>query len=253
MERKKHFKILIGIFLILFCHTHLKAQEQYQEIVYRAYIFNQMDQWDKVIGDLYKTNETLELTQSIELINYYYGYIGWAIAEGLNKKAKAYLKTAKTLVNELIELHPEEAVLYAYKGAFIGFQIGLNKIKAVVLGPESLKNIDHSIELDSMQYQGWIEKGNALFYMPKMFGGSKVKALDAYTKALKIMEQDPDQIQKNWMYLNLLLIIGQSYDKTGQFELAKDTYDKTLQQEPNFMYLRDELYPSFIERYTTRK
>jgi tetratricopeptide (TPR) repeat protein len=125
----------------------------------------------------------------------------------------------------------------------------LNKIKAVVLGPESMKHINHAVEIGPERPQGWIEKGNALFYMPKMFGGSKEKALEAYRKAIRLMEEDPARISDNWMYLNLLMILGQSYEETDQLQMAKTTYEKVLQVEPGFTYMRDEVYPAFLEKW----
>lgn len=249
MERKECFRYLILACYFLCSMVMLSAQPGPKEQVYQAFISDRMEAWDRVIVDL--TNRTASLTdeQLTELINFYYGYVGWAIGQEMDRKAKDYIQEADNLIDELLVRHPQMPELYAYKGAFIGYRIGLNKIKAVVLGPESMKNINHAVDIGPDRPQGWIEKGNALFYMPKMFGGSKEKALDAYNKAISLLEKDREMISNNWMYLNVLMILGQSYENTDQLTKAKITYEKVLQIEPAFTYMRDEVYPSFLKKW----
>lgn len=249
MERKKCFKYIVFGLLFLSGMAILHAQKNPREQVYHAFISNQMELWDQVIQEFNKNRSSLTDARLVQLVNYYYGYIGWAIGEDRNKEAKIYLKEAKELVDDLLERTPDNSDLHAYMGALLGYEIGLNKIKAVVLGPESMKHIDRAIELNPDRPQGWIEKGNALFYMPKMFGGSKEKALEAYSKAIQLMEEQPEMLKQNWMYLNVLIIQGQSYEKTDQLDTAKSVYEKALQFEPDMTWLRDELYPEFMKKY----
>ncbi len=136
--------------------------------------------------------------------------------------------------------------------SFIAFKIGMSPLKAPFLGAKSMENIDLAIKYDPESPQGWIERGNALFYMPKAFGGSKEEALQAFNKAKQFMEKEPESLHHNWIYLNVLMILGQSYEKTDNLEMAKITYDKLLKIEPNFSYVRDELYPAFMQSYAAR-
>jgi hypothetical protein len=57
----------------------------------------------------------------------------------------------------------------------------------------------------------------------------------------------------NWMYLNILMILGQSFEKIDQLGNAKISYEKVLQIEPGFVYLRDEVYPSFLKRWEAQR
>jgi tetratricopeptide (TPR) repeat protein len=253
MERKKCSRCLIlaGCFLCSF--WMLTAQPGPKEQVYQAFVSDRMEAWDRVIVDLTNRKANLSDERLTELINYYYGYVGWAIGQGMDRKAKDYIQEAENLIDELLERHAGMPELFAYKGAFIGYRIGLNKIKAVVLGPESMRNINHAVDIGPDNPQGWIEKGNALFYMPKMFGGSKEKALEAYNMAIRLLEKDPAMTRHNWMYLNVLMILGQSYEHTGQLQKAKTTYEKVLQIEPAFTYMRDDVYPSFLKKWEAQR
>ncbi len=252
MERKKCLKYLILAWSLLGSIAVLTAQPGPRQQVYQAFISDRMDAWDQVIRDLSKRRADLSDAQVMDLINYYYGYVGWAIGQGDDAKARDYIDEAELLIERQLQEHPQVPDLYAYKGAFIGFRIGLNKIKAVVLGPESMKNINHAVEIGPDRPQGWIERGNALFYMPRMFGGSKEKALEAYLEAIRLMERVPDELRQNWMYLNVLMILGQAYEQTGQWEKAKITYEKLLRIEPRFTYMRDEVYPAFLKRWEAK-
>ena len=227
----------------------LNAQLSQKERVYQAFISDQMDDWEAVIEELNRKKSTLTYPQMVELVNYYYGYTASLMEEGPKKKARVYNEEAEEIVDDLMAKYPEESDWYAFKAAFIAFKIGLSPLKAPFLGAKSMDNINLAIEYGPENPQGWIEKGNALFYMPKAFGGSKEEALLAFNKAIQFMEKEQESLHHNWMYLNVLMMLGQSYEKTGNPEMAKITYDKLLKIEANFVYMRDELYPAFMHSY----
>jgi tetratricopeptide (TPR) repeat protein len=230
----------------------LNAQQSPKERVYQAFISDQMDDWEAVIDELNRKKASLTYPQLAELVNYYYGYTAWLMEEGPKKKARRYNEEAEELVDDLIAKYPEESDWYAFKAAFIAFKIGMRPLKAPFLGAKSMENIDLAIKYGPESPQAWIEQGNALFYMPKAFGGSKEEALLAFNKAIQFMEKEPESLRHNWIYLNVLMILGQSYEKTDNPEMAKITYDKLLKIEPDFSYVRDELYPAFMQSYAAR-
>lgn len=247
MAVKKCIKYLI--ILLLTVQGILVAQESPRERVYQALIHDRMDEWDKVIVEMSSRKSSLSDKELGELVNYYYGYSGWLMEEGPKKKAKTYVAEADALIDELLLKHPDESDLYAFKGAFFAYKISLNPIKAPFMGGQSMDNIDRAVELGPERPQAWIERGNALFYMPKAFGGSKEKAVEAYAKAIRYMEEDPESLHNNWMYLNVLMILAQGYEKIDNYKMAKSTYDKLLLVEPRFSYVRDEAYPAFMKSY----
>ncbi len=249
MERKKCFKYIALLWVTLIGFGTLQAQQSPKERIYQALISDRMDDWEQVIVELYSRKASLSDAQLGELVNFYYGYSGWLMEEGPEKKAKRYVEEADEIIDYLLAKYPKESDWYAYKGAFYGYKIGMDPLKAPFLGGQSMDNIDLALEYGPERPQGWIEKGNALFYMPKAFGGSKEKALEAYKKAIRFMEKEPETLRYNWVYLNVLMILGQSYEKTENYKMAKITYDKLLLIEPNFSYVRDELYPHFMRLY----
>lgn len=235
------------------CYAGLTAQQSYRQQIYQYYLTDKISDWEQVMEKMRNNQASLTRTQQIDLVGYYYGYIGWTMEEGMNKQAKKNLELAEELLDKLLVKYPEMPELYAFKGAFTGYRITMNSLRAVVLGPKSMKNINHALDIGPDRPQPWIERGNALFYMPKMFGGSKEEAIKAYVKAKEIMEQDPGMIKDNWMYLNVLLILGQAYEILGQHKKAGAIYEKTLQYEPGFKTLKNEVYPAYIKKWEQEK
>ena len=80
-----------------------------------------------------------------------------------------------------------------------------------------------------------------------MFGGNKQQALVYFQKAISIFENQ-NKTQYNWMYLQLLVLEGQCYTALGKYNSAKQSYLKVLKIAPDFLLVRDNLYPSLLEK-----
>lgn len=237
MERTSY---LIIIFLLLLANA--KAQNTYKDLIYNAYIYNNMSEWKNIVDKMQKqTNKTND--QKLELLNYQYGYIAWCIGNDLDKIANSYLNDANKICEELEKVSYKVNVLNAYKSAFIGFEIGIDTYKAPFLGSKSLNYAEKSIENDKNNYFGYIQLGNIFQHMPKAMGGSKKLALEYYETAQKIMENNSSQIKNDWNYLNLLVLIAQVYTKLEMYNTAKTQYEKILKIEPNFTWVKNELLP----------
>jgi tetratricopeptide (TPR) repeat protein len=95
---------------------------------------------------------------------------------------------------------------------------------------------------------GYIQNGNSQFYMPPVFGGSKTEAVAHFKKAEILMESNKAQLVNDWNYLSLLALIGQSYFAMEDYKNAKIYYEKALNVEPNFLYVKNELLPELIKK-----
>jgi tetratricopeptide (TPR) repeat protein len=105
-----------------------------------------------------------------------------------------------------------------------------------------------AIEHDKENPYGYIQYGNSQFYMPAVFGGSKKVALQYFKTAEKLMESDQEKIKENWNYLNLLAFIAITYTEINDYAMAKAYYDKILKIEPDFLWVKDELYPALLNK-----
>lgn len=239
MERKND--IIITLFLALFLSGSAFASNKQK--IYEAYISNRMIDWQIVIDSM-EQNKTENTGYLSELVNYQYGFIGYCLAEDDDKKAKHYLDLAENNLDILENLNFDSALVNAYEAAFWGFKIGLSPIKAPIFGRRCIKNADRALELNNKLPFAHVQYGNAYFYMPAIFGGSKEVAIEHFLLAIEQMEKQPAALQNDWNYLSLLSLTGQSYEEMGEYEKAKSIYEKALQFEPDFKWVKDELYPN---------
>ncbi|KJF42682.1 tetratricopeptide repeat protein [Draconibacterium sediminis] len=238
MERKNDIIItlLLGFFL------SVSAFASNKEKIYQAYIGNRMDEWKTIIDSL-EQNKTENTGYLSELVNYQYGYIGYCLAEDDDKKAKHYLDLAEENLETLEEKNFNPALINAYKAAFWGFKIGIQPIKAPIYGRRSIKHADLSLEQNNELPFAHVQYGNAYFYMPAVFGGSKQVAIEHFLLAIEQMEKKPAELENDWNYLSLLSLTGQSYEELNELRKAQFIYEKALKFEPDFRWVKDELYP----------
>lgn len=244
MERKKYpLLILLWVIFAMPSGSSVLAGDNNSSLIYEYYVSGKLEGWKPVIEKLERKPDKTA-SEKLELLNYYYGFTGYLIGQKNDKEAEKYIGKADRLCESILKTSGENATVFAYMGAFLGFRIGMSKFKALSLGPASLEYINKALELDPENMQGHLEKGNASYFTPRAFGGSKEEAISHYKTAIRLMERH--QITKNnWLYLMALTVLAQAYDKTGQSSLAEATYKKILTTEPEFVYVRDELYPLF--------
>ena len=217
---------------------------------YEAYISGQMEPWPGWIDQLeaeYKREDDPELLH--DLLIAYYGYVAWLIGVEQHDRAKAYLEEAGPYLDVLDDHASYRSYAEALKGAFLAYEIGMNRSKAVWLGPRSMKHINRAVELNDQNPVAWMEKGNAEYHMPRIFGGSYEKAAEHYRKAIQLFENEGYDLSCNWRYLNALAWLAQSYDKADMDERSLRVYRKILDLEPDFQWVRDELFPDFKKNH----
>lgn len=218
-----------------------------REEIYSAYVSNRMDNW-KVVIDRMEAEGTKSNEFLLELVNYQYGYIGYCLGFEKNKEAKQYLSLAEENLSKLEMARYNLPVLNAYRAAFYAFRISLNTISAPFNGPKSIDHAKKSVEADASNYLGYTQLGNAYFYMPAAFGGSKKTAFEHFNKARSLMEKNPQLTKGNWNYLSLLVTIAQSHAYLEEYEKAKAEYENILKIEPGFLYVKDDLYPKLLAK-----
>lgn len=235
-------KIVITILLFTFVPELYAETSTVRKTIYNTFINREMSKWGNIIRTLETGKPLTTVDQKLELISYYYGYIGHLIGKKQNDQAEPMILKGEKLIQQVLQASPKNATAYAYKGSFLGFHIAINKYKSLRLSSESMTYIDKACELDPQNAQALIDKGNMLYYSPRLFGGDKEEAITFYLKGVKILEKNKDTDQ-NWVYLNLLTTIALAYDKINKPKEATLTCEKILRKEPNYKWVRDVIYP----------
>lgn len=242
MERSKYFIVFLLLFITFGSLNAIGKVD-----IYSAYISGNMQNWKKAMDEIDlqsgKSNESI-----LELVNYQYGYIAYCIGIDNDDLAEEYLEKADKSLAILESAGSNLSMVNAYKSAFYGFRIGLSPYKAPFFGPKSVDCANLAIKQNKENPYGYLQYGNAQYYMPAMFGGSKLVALEYFLKAEKLMEFNAGQLKDDWNYLSLLTIIAKAYTEVGNLVAAKSYYDKILTIEPNFLWVKNNLYPELLKK-----
>jgi len=241
----RYFKITIFLFF-LFSDIFVSAQTSNKVLIYNAYIQGNMKKWENVIVSFEK-QKPATIDEKLELISYYYGYIGYLLGVKNYEKAAINIDKGDKLIADVLKQAPKNATAFAFKGSFIGFRIGMSKFKAITLGPESSKSIAHALQLEPGNIQAHVDKANALYHTPGLFGGDKKQSLKLFLKASTLLEKSK-QTDNNWFYLNVLTLTAKNYESLEQWQNAKAIYEKIMRFSPDYKWVKNELYPTLLKK-----
>ena len=238
-------------FLLVWCYVievNGQNNEALRGAMYQAYIKDSMHLWkDAMLQYSLEVQNSDSLPYMNELLFAKYGYIGFCLAEKKEDEARIVLDDAWEYVKVIEDKYGATAKLCAFKSAFYAYEIGLSKYKALIFGPKAMQQLDKAESIDSTDVYYLVERGNQLFYTPKLFGGDKAEAIAYYSKALFKMKKSK-QYYPSWFYLNTLMSLGKCYEYTGDLVQANEVYKSLLSEEPNFKWAKNVLYPEFLER-----
>ncbi|MBN1131571.1 MAG: hypothetical protein JXR52_08280 [Bacteroidales bacterium] len=218
--------------------------------IYQAYISSDMDRWASAIRSMEREWERSgDHLLLYDLTEAQYGYIAWCISVKKRAEAEQYLRKAEANIETLLAHDPDLSKVYALKGALYGFRVGLEPLKAPFYGRKSVDWNGRAIELDPQDPQGWMERANIEFYKPAVFGGSKQRAVPLYEKAVGLYEANRASTEKSWIYLNCLSALANAYAETGSIRKADSLYRRILGIEPDFKWIKEEVYPEFRKNH----
>ena len=243
MNKKTVFIVAILIFL----STSLLRGQTVEKLKFEAYTQNDYTKWIKAINLIEKKYDLSKAEDVEELIHCYYALASARIAKKRKDEAADAINKGEKLVDALLKKEPNNALALAYKADFLGYEIAMNKMKAISLGKNYTNYINKAYQLAPNDTQVLFDKANSLYYTPKMFGGSKKEALVYIQKAINILEKQK-RTQNNWVYLQLLVLEGHSYELLGKDVSAEKSYLKILKIAPDFSLVKNDLYPKLKKR-----
>jgi len=241
------FRKLIFILLML-ASIFSVGQSSYTPAIYRAFVDGDMTAWKRIIIEMNQNRQHFDqpdLWYEMGLLKY--GYIAWCIDQEKKEEASEMIEEVEDDIEQMLDMNPEWSSVYALWGAIYAFRIQLKPAKAIYLGPRSMKRIEKCLEIDPDDPHGWLEMANSEFYRPAVFGGDKQKAIESYKKSIAFFEADKALVEENWHYLNVLISLAKAYEEIDDRAEAGALYEKILDIEPDFIWVRDDLYPALLK------
>jgi len=234
-------KLAFAIFI--FSASIAMAQTETDEMMYQAYLQRSQSLWEKALVTQLKL-PTKNSFEKLRLAFTYYSLLNGTMASQNETLFDKHVDTAKDLIKEFMAQNPKSGEAPAILSAIYGNEIAYSSLKGMLLGSKSNSLAEKGIKLEPESALAWRIYGTNKFYTPAAFGGDLEEAVKAFEKSIALFESKPDQLKSNWLYIDTLALLGQAYAKTDATDKAIDTYEKALQHEPSFGWVKFSLLPA---------
>lgn len=226
----------------------MAQKTDYKATTYKLFVGGKVNQWGTIIKKMEKDPNCQTDISKIELLGYYYGYIGHLLDIKDKDAAADMIEKADKLLGYLTSKYPNNTLIKAYASNITGYKIAVSPIKATILAKGMMADAKSAISKSPNDATVNILTANIFFYMPDFIGGNTEKALKQYHKALDMFEDSESLRHNNWMYLQLLVTTGLVEEKLKHYETAKALYQKVLKLYPDYVHVRDNKYPNLIKK-----
>lgn len=213
---------------------------------YHAYLNSNLKEvWKKEVSD--KAKLALENPEHhLILALSQFGLLSATMADQDEDLFDEYYDNTVENLEALIKSDKNWAEPKAILSAVYGLKMAYNPMMGMFLGPKSGNLIEKAKDLAPKSPLVWKLYANSKFFTPEMFGGDLDEAISSYEKCIQLYESQPAQLEYNWLYLDALAFMGQAYLKKGEKEKAKLIFEKALQVEPEFAWVKYSLLPKSL-------
>ncbi len=129
-------------------------------------------------------------------------------------------------------------------------KIATNPMSAVSLTSKIHSLLDDAQKDNPDNPRSFLIRGIMKFQTPGIFGGSNEDAAKNFSKAIQLFEKqdEVDLMKPHWGYLEALAWIGRTQEKLENFDAAKFSYQKVLNLEPDYTWVKYSLLPSLLKK-----
>lgn len=180
------------------------------------------------------------------LLNHYAGYALYRLAgrtmETDTDASHVLLEEAESFLERSVEIEPI-AESYALLASAIGMRID-GPASAMTLGMRSGAAMSRARELGPDNPRVRLLEGMSAFHTPRMFGGGHEAALEHFLAAIELFAEDaPQPPLPAWGHVETYAWLGQTHVALGQVEEARRAYERALELEPGYVWVREVLLP----------
>ena len=169
--------------------------------------------------------------------------------EGSKDRASAHLESAVESLKEVVRLDAESAEAWALLNSVYGRQISLSPMKGMLLGRRSKRALQMAGRLAPDNPRVVLAAAVSDFSTPGMWGGDKERAMEGFRRAAALfaVEEPADPLQPVWGHDEVYAWIGLAHLDRDEREQARAAFEKALEIEPDFGWVRYALLPGLDE------
>lgn len=188
------------------------------------------------------------------IAHYYLGYIDYrmgVVIERLDEeRANAYLDSAIEHLEAALEKDEHFAEANALLASCYGIKISFSPIKGIIYGPKSSRLIEKAKELAPANPRVALLDAIGIYNTPAIFGGGKEKGLQAMKRSAELFDKwkDTDPLQPSWGNEEVYAWIGIAHAKRKEVIQARNAFERALEINPNFGWVKYKLLPALIKQ-----
>ena len=254
-------KVIQFVFVVL-CITgiaHAQNQTNIEALILQGKenVQQAIDVWDlqEMLGSRAFFERLLSDSTYPWLVHYYIGFIDMRIfhyhlSQEKKDEAKEFVEDGIAHLEKAVEIKNDFAEAYALLSAMFGNKIALNPILGMTLGMKSGSMLQKAFDLAPENPRVSLIAGQSAYYTPKMFGGGKEKALQHIQKAVACFQTfKPERsVDPTWGHDEAYAYLGMIQMDQGRLEEAKLSFEKALEINPNFSWVKYDLLPKLEKK-----
>ena len=159
------------------------------------------------------------------------------------EQASRHLKSAVEHLREAIRLDPRSAEAHALISSAYGRQIALNPVKWIFLGRRVGKALEKAREIAPDNPRVVLCAALSDYNTPQVLGGSKERGMQGFLRATELfaLGLPADPFQPEWGHSQAWAWLGIAHRDRGERELARAAYERALEINPEFGWVRNGL------------
>ena len=166
------------------------------------------------------------------------------LAEHDKGQAVDHLNSAIDHLKKAIALEAS-AEAYALLSSAYGRKIGLKPMMGMFLGPKAGNALDEAKQREPDNPRVVLTEAISDYNTPKMWGGSKTRAMEGLQRALDLFAQEDitDPLQPSWGHDEAYAWLGIAHLQNDAREEARAAFEKALEINPDFGWVKYVLLP----------
>ena len=165
--------------------------------------------------------------------------------EDAEDRASAHLEGAVESLKQVIEEDEEAAEAWALLNSVYGLQISLSPMKGMLLGLRSKRALEKARRLEPDNPRVVLAAAVSDFNTPGIWGGDKERAMEGFRRAAALFaeEKPASPLHPVWGHGEVYAWIGLAHLDRDEREQARAAFEKALEIEPDFGWVRYALLP----------